>query len=292
MSVVDEGPDETEPERSAPVFLLLHGNYTWSFLYRDLIGRLRQRHRVVAPDMIGFGLSEKPESTAYHSLRRHISNLTALVEALDLRDMVLVLHGWGGPIGLAYAGSHSQNVSRLVLVNTWSEIPPRGKGSKTPLHLRLAEWGRAGQWLDSWFNLSMHSVFASHAGHAVRDLALEGYTYPFHHRASPAAITAFSRMFVQPDKATVETSFEIEEGLGRITAPADILCGAQDHLLSKLPGYWLRDRLKHAREPRFSEVGHFLPEEAPEVLAETVLRPQQATLPKEKAKDRLFEILP
>jgi haloalkane dehalogenase len=286
LSLVDEGPAE------APVFVLLHGNYTWSFLFRDLIGRLRSRYRVVAPDMIGFGLSGKPESAAYHTLRRHVLNFTCLLEALEFRRVTLVLHGWGGPIGLAYAGAHPQNVNALVLANTWGGIRRGARNFRQPLGLRLAQWGRAGRRLDTWFNLSLRSAFASFVRQPVRDLVLEAYTYPFRHRASRAAIVAWSRMFRQPDEETIGCLQEIEAGLKNITVPADILSGAHDSLLGKLPAYLLRDALKQARHPVFWEKsGHFLPEEAPEVLAETVLRSQQPS-EKSAAKDRLFKILP
>jgi haloalkane dehalogenase len=287
---VDEGPDEAAPE--APVFVLLHGNYTWSFLFRNLIGRLKPKCRVVAPDMIGFGLSDKPVSPAYHTLRQHLSNFVRVIEALELRDVTLVLHGWGGPIGLAYAAANPRNVSGLVLVNTWSGLPPRTRRPRWPLGLRIAAWGRAGQWLDAWLNLSINSAFGSWARRPVRDMALEAYAYPFYHRASRAAIAALSRMFAQPDQTTIETSQEITAGLGNITAPAHILCGAQDPVFGKLPAYWLRDQLKRSREPVFlSEVGHYLPEEAPDILAETVLRTQQPGTSRQ-AKERLFKILP
>ena len=290
LSTVDEAPAETAP--GIPTFVLLHGNYTWSFLFRDLIGRLQQTCRVVAPDMIGFGLSEKPDAEAYHTLQQHVSNFTCLVDALELRDITLVLHGWGGPIGLAYACAQPQNVKALVLTNTWAGIPPAIKTSRQPLGSRIAEWGRVGRRLDDWFNLSLHSAFAARSHRPVRDMALEAYSYPFHHHASRAAIRAWSRMFAQPDEETLNALKGVETGLSRITAPVDLLYGSEDSLLSKLPAYMLRDSLKHAKEPVFlNETGHFLPEEAPEALADFVLRTQQRGRPKHE-KERMFRILP
>jgi pimeloyl-ACP methyl ester carboxylesterase len=271
MSFVDEGPDEGSSE--APAFVLLHGNPTWSFLYRDLIPRLRSKYRVVAPDAIGFGLSDKPDSAAYHSLGQHISNFGRLIEALDLQNFSLVVNGWGGPVGLGYAVAHPQNISRLVLVNTWAaNLNPR-RNKRLPLGMRIAARGRVGQWLDSLLNLSMHSVFSSRTHSPIGDMAFEAYSYPFRQHASRAAIAAFSRMFFEPDRETVAKLAEIEAGLTNIAAPADILWGTSDPVLGKLPVYLLRDGLKNSREPVFvPEVSHYLPEEAPEVLAQTVLR--------------------
>jgi len=94
MHYVDEGTGN-------PV-VLLHGNPTWGFLYRDFVEPLtRAGYRVVIPDMIGFGLSEKPSPEEAHSLDGHIANLTALLRQLDLQGATLVCHDWGGPTGLA-----------------------------------------------------------------------------------------------------------------------------------------------------------------------------------------------
>ncbi|MBD3239881.1 MAG: alpha/beta fold hydrolase, partial [Chitinivibrionales bacterium] len=111
MHYVDEGSGE-------PV-LMLHGNPTWSFLYRQLIKRLCPSYRCVAPDHLGFGLSDKPTGWSYLP-QDHAANLTVLVDKLGLRQITLVVQDWGGPIGLSYAIAHPDNVSRLVIMNTWA----------------------------------------------------------------------------------------------------------------------------------------------------------------------------
>jgi pimeloyl-ACP methyl ester carboxylesterase len=104
-------------------------------------------------------------------------------------------------------------------------------------------------------------------------MAMEGYTFPFSMAASRNAMRAFNRMFFQPDQATISKMDEIHAVLKNIDAPVSILWGTRDPVLSKLPAYLLRDDLRHASEPVFLwDVGHFPPEEAPEVLAETVLQ--------------------
>lgn len=110
MHYVDEGQGE-------PI-VFVHGTPTWSFLYRDLIKRLSTRYRCIAPDQIGFGLSDKPASWTYLPAD-HSRNLTALIEHLNLREITLVVHDFGGPIGLGYAVEHPENVARLVVFNTW-----------------------------------------------------------------------------------------------------------------------------------------------------------------------------
>jgi haloalkane dehalogenase len=285
MSFVDEGP------ATAPAILLLHGNPTWSFLYRKLILRLRTQYRVVAPDTIGFGLSDKPDVPAYHTLEQHVANFVRLVEALDLRQLTLVMNGWGGPIGLGYAVAFPQNTARLVLTNTWGANLPQTQRSLQPLGMRVAASGYLGRWIDSWLNLSIRSAFSSRMCRRIADTALAGYIYPFRPGASRLAVSGFNHMFSDPDRITATKLINIQAGLKNVAAPADILCGAEDPVLSKLPAYLLRDDLRNAREPIFlSRVAHYLPEEDPETLAEVILRRQeQKSAP--SSRSNLFRIL-
>lgn len=111
LHYVDEGYGD-------PV-VMVHGNPTWSFVYRHMITQLRLQHRCIALDHLGFGLSDKPAIWGYRPVE-HASNLTCLIESLGLARITLVLHDWGGPIGLAYAVSHPDKVARIVLMNTWA----------------------------------------------------------------------------------------------------------------------------------------------------------------------------
>jgi haloalkane dehalogenase len=105
-------------ESEGPPVVLVHGTPVWSFLYRNLIKRLTPTHRCIAPDHLGFGLSEKPADFSYRP-QDHARNLHALIEHLGLKDVTLVVHDFGGPIGLSYAIARPENVSRLVIFNTW-----------------------------------------------------------------------------------------------------------------------------------------------------------------------------
>jgi haloalkane dehalogenase len=121
QTVVDEGP------RTAPVtFVLLHGNPTWGFLYRKFVAPLARDYRVVIPDHVGFGRSDKPRDPAYYTLERHIANLTITLEQLNVARAVLVMQDWGGPIGMGWATRHADRVAGFVVLNTWAfvEQPP------------------------------------------------------------------------------------------------------------------------------------------------------------------------
>lgn len=110
MRYVDVGQGE-------PI-VMVHGNPTWSFVYRKLINGLRDRFRCIVPDHIGFGQSDKPYEWSYLP-QDHAANLTSLLNSLDLSGITLVVQDWGGPIGLSYAVENPERVKRLVILNTW-----------------------------------------------------------------------------------------------------------------------------------------------------------------------------
>jgi len=110
MHYIDEGKGE--------VMLFLHGTPSWSFLYRDQIKALAKDYRCIAVDHIGFGLSDKPEDFSYHP-QELSQNLAGLINSLQLENITLVVHDFGGPIGLPYAIENPQKIKRLVLFNTW-----------------------------------------------------------------------------------------------------------------------------------------------------------------------------
>jgi len=126
---VDEG-------RGEPV-VMVHGNPTWSFYFRDLIKALDGKYRVIAPDHIGCGLSDKPDSQTYgYRLKNRVDDLDVFLESLKLKEEItLILHDWGGFIGMAYALRYPQRIGRIILMNTAAFLPPAGK--PIPIILKL-----------------------------------------------------------------------------------------------------------------------------------------------------------
>lgn len=118
LHYVDEGP------RDAPVLLMLHGNPTWSFYYRNLIKTFSADHRVIALDHLGCGKSDKPQDFAY-TLASHIANVEALVEHLGITKLSLVIHDWGGAIGMGFAVRHPKVIERFVVFNTAAFLSKR-----------------------------------------------------------------------------------------------------------------------------------------------------------------------
>lgn len=110
LHYVDEG--------SGRPLVFVHGNPTWSFMYRHLIKGLSDSYRCIALDNLGYGLSDKPKKHSYLPAD-HAANLAAFIEALELENITLVLHDWGGPIGMNYAVNNPHNIDSLILMNTW-----------------------------------------------------------------------------------------------------------------------------------------------------------------------------
>lgn len=116
LAYIDEGP------KGAPVLLMLHGNPTWSYLYRHFIAEYSMTYRCVVPDHIGFGRSSKPNKLEDYTLSGHIENLTQLVDHLDLNNVFVVGQDWGGPIGMGWAARNKKRVGGLVILNTWAFV--------------------------------------------------------------------------------------------------------------------------------------------------------------------------
>lgn len=269
MSLVDEGPPD------APVLIALHGNPGWSFTFRKIIPQLSARYRVIAPDMIGFGLSDKPVEADYHTLTRHIDNLTSMIERFELRNISLLLHDWGGPVGFGYAVAHPENVARIVATNTWAFPIPNPKTLQLPFGVRLATRGSLGELLDSMLSLSVTSALSAGTSTAD-DMVVEGYKYPANGPSGRVATRAFWRMLLT---GNADSDLErIHAGLSRVTAPVEIVWGAADRMLSRLPAYMLRDALKNAQNPIFVETAsHYVAEDAPDVLVSKLLEQRRTT---------------
>jgi haloalkane dehalogenase len=106
-------------EGSGPTVLCFHGEPSWSYLYRHMLDRLVDNgHRVVCPDLVGFGRSDKPTDQGWYTYDRHVETVTAHLEAVELDDVTVVVQDWGGPIGLRWAVQHADQVGRLVILNT------------------------------------------------------------------------------------------------------------------------------------------------------------------------------
>lgn len=163
-------------EGQGPVLLFVHGTPSWSFEFRHLIKALCPAYRCVALDHIGFGLSDKPEHYDYRP-QQHARNLQHLIEHLGLRDLTLLVHDFGGPIGLAYAVAHAHNVQRLVIFNSWlwdASQDPEFRKMRPVLANPLLPW------LYRWLNASARFLLpASFGAKPLAPAVRQQYTAPF-----------------------------------------------------------------------------------------------------------------
>ncbi|QPH52804.1 alpha/beta fold hydrolase [Pontivivens ytuae] len=265
MHYVDEGS-------GAPV-LLLHGNPTWSFLWRRFVTGLSEAHRVIAPDHIGFGLSEKPSDSAAYSIDTHIRNLEALVERLDLTDITLVMQDWGGPIGLGMAARHPGRIARLVVMNTFGFWPPADgmdpENLPLPAPLRLMRAKGPGDVLVCRFGFFERVVMrmATGDGRALRRVH-HAYKGVFRSPAERAGVMAFPRLIPTRSAHPSAQILLRETGpfLERFEGPARIFWGMKDPLFPPEALAAWRTRLPQAEVTELPEAKHYLQEDAPEEI--------------------------
>ena len=253
-----------------PTVLLLHGNPTWSFLYRDWIRPLAKVARVVAVDHAGFGRSDHPADPRYYSLERHVANLEEFAAELRLRRVVPVMQDWGGPIGLGWAARHPQDVAGLVLLNTWAfseKVPMR-----LPWLFRVMRAKGVGEFLYGRRNLFVEGFIPRLVQRPLPPGVMDGYRHPFPTRASREGVVAFPRMIPdRPDHPDWPALDRIEKALPGLDVPAAILWGAKDPAFPKRFAWAFSEMLpRHPQPEFFDNAGHWLQEDIPELLVPRV----------------------
>lgn len=249
--------------------VLVHGTPTWSFLYRRLIPRLVESgHRAIAPDQLGFGLSRLPDEAPAVACRPrdHARRFAALLDALDLRDITLVVHDFGGPIGLSYAIAHPERVARLVILNTW--MWPLDDDARIVRGSRLAS-SVIGRLLYLRLNASPRWLIP--AGFADRrrlDPAVHHqYIAPFATPASRLPLWELARSLLG-ESAWYDSLWRQRQRLANI--PSLLLWGLDDPTFGRAYLERWRTTLPNATVVELPGVGHFVPEEAARELAEHV----------------------
>jgi pimeloyl-ACP methyl ester carboxylesterase len=254
-------------EGAGPPVIMLHGNPTWSFHYRGLIAALRADYRVIAPDHIGMGLSDKPDDAHYqYRLASRVDDLAALVTALDLPGkLTLVMHDWGGMIGMAYASRHPERIGRLVLLNTAAfPMPP---SMRLPRSLRLVRDTALGALAVR--GAGAFSRVAARVCCTRRPLSRQlrdAYCAPYHDWASRIAILRFVQDIpLGPDDPSYALVEQVARSLPLFRdTPALICWGDRDFVFTpQVLERWQRE-WPHAQIHRFADCGHYLLEDAGE----------------------------
>jgi haloalkane dehalogenase len=255
MHYVDEGAGD-------PV-LLLHGEPTWSYLWRKIIPELPGR--IVAPDLIGFGRSDKPADIGWYTYDRHVASIVALVEALDLRDITLVVHDWGGPIGLRFAVEHDDRVARLAILNTG--VGGGAAPSETWLRFRSVVRDLGGA-------LDIGRLVEAGTTQGLPDDVRAAYDAPFPTPESKAGPLAFPELVpTEPDHPNTAPMNRVRDALRGWRKPAVVVWGADDRVLPVGIAHALVELVPGARGPVLVEgASHFLQEDRPAEVAAAIRR--------------------
>jgi pimeloyl-ACP methyl ester carboxylesterase len=257
LSYLDEG-------QGAPV-LFVHGTPSWSFEWRAVISAMREDHRCVAPDHLGFGLSDKP-GDANLAPEDHARRLQSLVEALDLRELTLVVHDFGGPIGLAVAFALRERVKRVVVVNSWMwSLEPDSGVQRIDRFVR--SW--LGRFLYLWLNFSARVLVPASFGDKRRltRAVHRHYTGPFSARKLRAGPYAMARSLIGSSmffaRLWSQRGILAELDLTIVWGDKDPAFGAQQRDI------WTA-AFPRARLVRVADAGHFVAEERPDVITEAL----------------------
>jgi haloalkane dehalogenase len=270
LHYVDEGPRDGRP------VVMLHGNPAWSFLYRRFIPALTGAgERAIALDLLGFGRSDKPDDPAAYAVERHVERLAALLDGLDLRDACLVVHDWGGPIGLPWAIANPDRVTRLMILNTFAPVLPGPMGKSGTLRLLRAR-GLGELIAKARDGLTEDFLLGSGTRHRDRLDAetKRAYRAPHPDRASRTGILAFPRQVpLDSEAAVAELTRATNEGLRQNFAdrPAHICWGMRDVLFGEAVLDLWRETLPNARVTRLDDAGHFVQEDAHERVTPALL---------------------
>ena len=257
MHVVDEGPRNADP------ILMLHGNPTWSFYYRRVIERFSRHLRCVAPDHIGCGRSDKPPATDYdYSLAQRVQDLDTLVRELELDQITLMVHDWGGMIGFAWAAQHPERIKRLIVTNTAAFTNPQGK--KLPWELRLARTPVLGSFLirglGAFSRGANRFCSVTPLSAAVKDAYLEPYD-SWDHRIAVQRFVA--DIPVEQDEPSYALVLQTERALSQLARkPTKIYWGMRDFVFDEHFLATWQEYFPHAAVTRFENAGHYLLEDA------------------------------
>jgi haloalkane dehalogenase len=237
-------------EGAGPVLLMVHGNPTWSFYWRDLILALRKRYRVVAVDHIGCGLSDKPSPKNYsYRLAQRVADLNGFIEKLDLRKITLVAHDWGGGVGMGAAVAAPE---------------------RCPWPIHICHVPLLGQVAVQGLNLFVRTAVRTTMAKPERmtPAIKAGYMAPYDSWAHRVAVYRFVQDIpLRPSHPTYETLLQIEQGLAKFRQhPVCLIWGMQDWCFS--PWFLNRfiDIFPQAEVHRLDDAGHYVVEDAHEQI--------------------------
>ncbi len=250
MSYLDEG--------SGPVVVMVHGNPSWSYLYRNLVSKLKAGHRCIVPDHIGCGLSDKPGNYPFR-LQDHIDNLGALLKNLEVEKCVLVVHDWGGAIGMGWAGLQPQRVAGLVVLNTAAFA-----SSRLPLRIALCRWPLIGEFIVRGLNgFAWPATFMAVHGRMSPEVKA-GFLHPYDSWRNRIAVHRFVKDIpMDATHPSHQTLAGVEQRLDLLRDKPMLICwGGEDFCFNDHFYKEWQHRFPDADSHYFAHAGHYVLEDA------------------------------
>jgi len=254
---VDQG--EGEP------MVMVHGNPTWSFYFRNLISHFSKNHRTIVPDHIGFGMSDKPQDYGY-TLEGHIDCFEKFMEKTGAKDITLVIHDWGGVIGMGYAIRHPENIKRLVILNTGAfPIPEK---YNLPWQLYMCQFPVLSDLFVKGINGFVKYAVPLSIAHKKRRTAQvkDGYMAPYNSYAKRIAILKFVQGIpLSPSHPTQKVLKEIDHNLKQFEhLPIIIIWGKKDFVFNEIILERWKEIYPGAEVKFIPDAGHYVLEDAHE----------------------------
>lgn len=250
LSYIDAG--------QGPVIVMLHGNPTWSFYYRNLASSLAKEYRVIVPDHLGCGLSDKPQDYPYR-LENHINNLEQLIAHLGVDKVSLVMHDWGGAIGMGFAGRHPERIASLTVMNTAAF-----HSAMIPWRIRLCRTPLLGPLLVRGLNAFSQAALLMAVSKPLPREVARGYVAPYDSWRNRVAVLRFVQDIPLSEKdPSWKTLTAIEAGLDQFKdTPMLILWGGKDFCFTRHFYEQWRKRFPAAESHYFADAGHYVLEDA------------------------------
>jgi haloalkane dehalogenase len=246
-----------------PPVVFFHGEPTWSFLWRKAIPAVRDAgHRCIAPDLAGFGRSDKPTDVGWYSYERHVELMRELVEGLDLREATAVVHDWGGPIGLRLAVEHPDRIARMVILDT---------GLFTGRQRMSDAWFAFRDFVERTEDLPVAMLVRRACKVDPGDDVAAAYDAPFPEPRAKAGARAFPLMMpLKPGDPGGDAGQRVLEALAQDGRPMLFLWADSDPIISPEVGRRFTQRLGRGEPELIPEASHFLQEDQGELIGRRI----------------------